>query len=82
MRNVVITKDSTYEERMDVIRDASRRLNALKKRESFYTRQEVEPKPGQDLDENHNHWTDAPKYAEEHYGKAYRDTVAMDNDWN
>ena len=71
---IVITKESTYEERMDAIRAASKRLAALKKREAYYTRQ--------DLDENFNHWTDASKYAEEHYGDKMRDTVAMDNDWN
>ena len=79
---IVITKDSTYDERMDAIRDASKRLAALKKREAYYTRQEVDPKPGQDLDENHNHWTDAPQYAEKYYGEKMRDTVAMDNDWD
>ena len=82
MSNFVITKDSTYDERMDAIRDASKRLAALKKREAYYTRQEVDPKPGQDLDENHNHWTDAPQYAEKYYGEKMRDTVAMDNDWD
>ena len=82
MSKFVITKESTYEERMDAIRAASKRLAALKKREAYYTRQEVEPKKGQDLDENHNHWTDAPQYAEKYYGERMRDTIAMDNDWN
>jgi len=27
------------------------------------------------LDENHNHWTDAPKYAETHYGDVARNTL-------
>jgi len=82
MSKFVITKESTYEERMDAIRAASKRLAALKKREAYYTRQETEPKAGQDLDENHNHWTDAPQYAEKYYGERMRDTIAMDNDWN
>ena len=34
------------------------------------------------LDENHNLWTDAPKYAEQYYGDVYRDTTKYDNDWN
>ena len=34
------------------------------------------------LDENHNQWTDAPQYAEKHYGQVYRDTTRHDNDWN
>lgn len=82
MSNVVIRKDSTYEERMEAIRAASKRLMALKKREAYYTRQEEEPKKGQDLDENYNHWTDAPQYAEKYYGERMRDTIAMDNDWD
>ena len=79
---IVITKESTYEERMNAIRAASKRFAAMKKREAYYTRQEVEPKKGQDLDENYNHWQDAPQYAEKYYGDKMRDTVAMDNDWN
>ena len=34
------------------------------------------------MDENHNHYQDAPQYAEKYYGEKMRDTVAMDNDWN
>ena len=33
-------------------------------------------------DENHNHYQDAPQYAEKYYGERYRDTVNYDNDWN
>jgi hypothetical protein len=31
--------------------------------------------------ENVNYWTDSSKYAEEHYGEAYRATTGLDNDW-
>ena len=34
------------------------------------------------MDDNHNHYQDAPQYAEKYYGDKMRDTVAMDNDWN
>ena len=34
------------------------------------------------MDENHNQWTDASKYAETYYGDVYRDTTKFDNDWN
>ena len=34
------------------------------------------------MDENHNHYQDAPQYAEKYYGEKMRDTIAMDNDWN
>jgi hypothetical protein len=34
------------------------------------------------MDENHNHWTDAPKYAKQYYGDVYRDTTKFDNEWN
>jgi hypothetical protein len=34
------------------------------------------------MDENYNHYQDAPQYAEKYYGEKMRDTVAMDNDWN
>jgi len=34
------------------------------------------------MNENHNEWTDASKYAEEHYGETMRETTRFDNDWN
>jgi hypothetical protein len=34
------------------------------------------------FDENHNAWTDAPKYAEQYYGEVMRETTKFDNDWN
>jgi polynucleotide 5'-kinase involved in rRNA processing len=33
------------------------------------------------MDENHNQWTDASKYANEYYGETYRATTKFDNDW-
>ena len=34
------------------------------------------------MDENHNAWTDASKYAEQYYGETMRETTRFDNDWN
>lgn len=34
------------------------------------------------MDENHNHWTDASKYASEYYGGVAFETTRFDNDWN
>lgn len=34
------------------------------------------------LDENHNLWTDAEKYADTYYGDTYRSTTRYDNDWD
>jgi len=30
---------------------------------------------------NENHYTDASKYAKEHYGERYNQTTRFDNDW-
>jgi hypothetical protein len=34
------------------------------------------------MDENHNHWTDSAKYAEEFYGEVKNQTTKLDNDWD
>ncbi len=43
-------------------------------------------KPTQNLTEKYDgqselHWTDASKYAKEHYGERYHQTTRFDNDW-
>ena len=56
------------------------RMNTLKRKskQSLEDVKEVrEPVQG----ENVNYWTDSSKYAEEHYGEAYRATTGLDNDW-
>lgn len=98
MSNIVIKKDSTYDERMQAIRDASDRLAKRKARRARleagaarvrrYVDEEEKPlrKKFDDMvskmDENHNHYQDAPQYAEKYYGERMRDTIAMDNDWD
>lgn len=98
MTNIVITKNSTYDERMQAIRDAADRLAARKARRARleasaarvrrYVDEEDKPRRKKlddmvsKMDENHNHYQDAPQYVEKHYGERYRDTVNYDNDWN
>ena len=98
MTNIVITKNSTYDERMQAIRDAADRLAARKARRARleagaarvrrYVDEEDKPQRKKfddmisKMDENHNHYQDAPQYAEKYYGDKMRDTIAMDNDWN
>ena len=98
MSNIVITKNSTYDERMQAIRDSAERFAQIKARRARLAasaarvRRYVDEvdKPERKklddmvskMDENHNHYQDAPQYAEKYYGDKMRDTVAMDNDWN
>ena len=98
MKNIVITKNSTYEERMTAIRAASARLKRRKvmlarlaagaTRVRNYVDDVDKPKRKKfddmisKMDENYNHYQDAPQYAEKYYGDKMRDTVAMDNDWD
>lgn len=98
MKNIVITKNSTYEERMTAIRAASARLKRRKAmlarlaagatRVRNYVDDVDKPKRKKfddmisKMDENYNHYQDAPQYAEKYYGEKMRDTVAMDNDWD
>jgi len=98
MKNIVITKNSTYEERMTAIRAASARLKRRKvmlarlaagaTRVRNYVDEVDKPKRKKfddmisKMDENYNHYQDEPQYAEKYYGEKMRDTVAMDNDWD
>ena len=97
MSDIVIRKDSTYEERMAAIRAASERFNKRKAiraklaagalRVRRYVDEEDKPQRKKfdamidKMDENYNHYQDAPQYAEKYYGEKMRDTIAMDNDW-
>jgi hypothetical protein len=98
MSNYVITKNSTQEERMQAIRDSAERFAKIKARRARLAASAArvvryvdevdkpERKKFDDMiskmDENYNHYQDAPQYAEKYYGEKMRDTVAMDNDWN
>jgi len=76
MSNVIITKDMSMAERAEILRERVRAFN----RYNDVTLPAV--KIPKNADVNYNHWTDAPQYAEKYYGERYRDTVAMDNDWD
>ena len=98
MSNIVITKNSTYDERMDAIRDAAERFAKVKARRARLAASAARVRKYVDevdkperkkfddmiskMDENYNHYQDAPQYAEKYYGEKMRDTVAMDNDCN
>ena len=98
MPKFVITKDSTQEERMEAIREASERLAVRKTRRARLAASAARVRKYVDevdkperkkfddmiskMDENYNHYQDAHQYAEKYYGEKMRDTVAMDNDWN
>ncbi len=98
MSDIVITKNSTYEERMVAIRESAERFAKIKARRARLAASAArvrryvdevdkpERKKFDDMvdkmDENHNHYQDAPQYAEKYYGEKMRDTIAMDNDWN
>jgi hypothetical protein len=81
-----IEKDMTQSERMAVIREHAQKFTKKLKRN-----QRVRITETKSLDksveslynqENINHWTDASKYAEEHYGDVYRQTTRYDNEWD
>lgn len=98
MSNIVITKNSTYDERMDAIRESAERFAKIKARRARLAASAARVRKYVDevdkperkkfddmiskMDENYNHYQDAPQYAEKYYGEKMRDTVAMDNDWN
>tara|TARA_B100000780_G_scaffold241637_1_gene184157 strand:- start:2300 stop:2587 length:288 start_codon:yes stop_codon:yes gene_type:complete len=35
-----------------------------------------------EMDDNHNHWTDSSSYVTKHYGAVSSETKKDDNDWN
>lgn len=98
MSNIVITKNSTYDERMQAIRESAERFEKIKARRARLAASAARVRKYVDevdkperkkfddmiskMDENHNHYQDAPQYAEKYYGEKMRDTIAMDNDWD
>ena len=50
--------------------------NSKTKRVSSFTSSNDAPLQNEDF-----YYTDASKYAEEHYGEVYRATTGLDNDW-
>ena len=89
MAQMNITKDMTTKQRLAVLRRHSKKFNKKLQRNQRVRKTETESylpygypaSKGYD-DVNINAWTDAPQYAEKHYGDRMRDTVSHDNDWN
>ena len=98
MTNIVITKNSTYEERMAAIRESAERFAKVKARRARLAASAARVRKYVDevdkperkkfddmidkMDENHNHYQDAPKYLNEHYGDRARDQKSYDRDWD
>jgi ribonuclease HI len=83
----------TYEERIALIKRIAERKKTLakvktKSRSVFDVMDKYEDTEKrnakfveEDKSKNDNHWTDAPKYANQYYGEVYRETTRFDNDW-
>ena len=104
MSNIVITKNSTFEERMEAIRAAAERFAKVKARRARLAASaarvrgyvdEVEAPRRKDeadlfdqtmanMDDNHNHYQDSPKYLDDQYGDRVRDQNAYESveGWN
>jgi len=96
MSNIVITKNSTQEERMIAIREASERFAKIKARRdrlaasAARVRKYVDEvdKPERKkfddmidkMDENHNQYTDGEKYLAEHYGERLADQTSYESE--
>jgi len=77
-----MAKEITDKQRIALVRKLSKKFTAKIKRNSKVRMTETYYFDKYDNGSNPNHYTDASKYADEHYGDAMRDTIAMDNDWN
>ena len=79
----------TQAQRMALIRRVSKKFNKKLQRNQRVRKTETESylpygypaSKGYD-DVNINHWTDAPKYLDEHYGDRMRDQNEYEKDWN
>ena len=96
MSNIVITKNSTYEERMAVIREAAEKINKIKARRARLAASAARVRKYVDeidkperkkfddmidkMDENHNQYTDGSKYLAEHYGDRLADQRSYESE--
>lgn len=79
----------TQAQRMALIRRVSKKFNKKLQRNQRVRRTETESylpygypaSKGYD-DVNINHWTDAPKYLDEHYGDRMREQNEYEKDWD
>ena len=77
-----IEKGMTQSERMAVIREHAQKFTQKLNRNQRVRKTETKSLDPYYNQENINHWTDASKYAEEHYGDVYRETTRYDNEWD
>jgi hypothetical protein len=63
-------------ERMAIIREAAKKFQTKQTKMARFERMEKE-----DSHKDERYWTDAPRYADQHYGETFRATVRFDNDW-
>ena len=77
-----IEKDMTQSERIAVIREHAQKFTKKLNRNQRVRKTETKSLDPYYNQENINHWTDASKYAEEHYGDVFRQTTRYDNDWD
>lgn len=71
---------TTQVNRIDTIRQAAANLKAMGMDVSRSS--ERMTKDNGIWEEDSIHYSDASKYAEEHYGEVYRETTRFDNDWD
>ena len=72
----------TQAERIAVIREHRQKFTKKLNRNQRVRKTETKSLDPYYNQENINHWTDASKYAEEHYGDVFRQTTRYDNDWD
>ena len=77
-----MAKELTNKQRIALVRKLSKKFTKKINRNSKVRLSETLYLDKYDNGTNPYHYTDAAKYANEHYGAAMRDTMAMDNDWD
>ena len=69
--------------RLKLIKKVGKKFNSKIRRNQRIKRTETKCYDGYNFDRfNINHYTDAPKYAEQYYGDRYHQTTRLDNDWD
>tara|TARA_Y100001937_G_scaffold86433_1_gene116943 strand:- start:148 stop:405 length:258 start_codon:yes stop_codon:yes gene_type:complete len=70
---IIITKDMSMDDRLEVLRKASKKFNKKIQRNHKIKRTETSFMDKYSNGENIHAWTDGPKYLNEHYGDKVRD---------
>lgn len=85
MSKVVITKNMSAQERLAVIKEASRKFQAKQTRNARLRDYTETPKEEQGIDtHNINAYTDSEKYVDEYYGAKCREQASYESyeGWN